>query len=42
MTVILFGGTAQDVAVDRIELSVGVEKANHSLGLLKRLYEPVQ
>jgi hypothetical protein len=38
----LFCGTAQDIAADRIEMPVGVEKADHSLGLLKRLDEPVQ
>jgi len=38
----LFCSTAQDIAADRIEMSVNVEKADHSLGLLKRLDEPVQ
>src|SRR5882724_6086354 len=38
----LFCSTAQDIAAHRIEVPVNVEKADHSLGLLKRLDEPVQ
>jgi hypothetical protein len=38
----LFCSTAQDIATDRIEMPVSFEKADHSLGLLKRLDEPVQ
>ena len=38
----LFGSTAQDIAAHRIEVPINVEKADHSLGLLKRLDEPVQ
>jgi len=38
----LFCGTAQDIATDRIEMPVNVENADHSLGLLKWLNEPVQ
>src|SRR5260370_40622344 len=38
----LFGSTSQDIAAHRIEVPINVEKADHSLGLLKRLDEPVQ
>ena len=33
----LVSRTAQHVAADRIEMPVGIEKSDHSLGLLKRL-----
>jgi hypothetical protein len=38
----LLGGTAQDIAADRIEPPIGREKAHDPLGLLKGLDEPVQ
>ena len=38
----LFGGGAQHIAADRIELPIGGEKAHNPLGLLKRLDKPVQ
>jgi hypothetical protein len=38
----LFCGTAQHIAADRVELPVAVEEADHALGLLKRLDQPVE
>ena len=38
----LFGGTAQHIAADRVELPVAGEEADHPLGLLKRLDQPVE
>jgi hypothetical protein len=38
----LLGGAAQDIAADRIKVSIGSEKAHDPLGLLKRLDKPVQ
>ena len=38
----LFGGAAQHIAAHRIDLPIAVEKANHALGLLKRLDQPVE
>jgi hypothetical protein len=38
----LLGGTAPDIAADRIEVPIGGEKAYDPLGLLKQLDEPVQ
>ena len=38
----LFGGIAQQVAADRIDVSVAVEEADHALGLLKWLDQPVE
>jgi hypothetical protein len=37
----LFGGAAQHIAADRVELSVAAEKANQPLGLLKWLDQSV-
>src|SRR5438552_11122362 len=38
----LFGGAAQHISADRIDPPVGVEKADHPLGLLKRLDQAVE
>jgi hypothetical protein len=38
----LFCGTTQNIAADRVEVSVGIEKPDHSLGLLRRLDQPVE
>jgi hypothetical protein len=38
----LLRGAAQDIAADRIEAPIGIEKADDPLGLLKWLDEPVQ
>jgi hypothetical protein len=37
----LFGGTAQHIAADPIELPVAGEEADHPLGLLEGLDQPV-
>src|SRR6516162_7711770 len=41
-TLELLGRPAQHIAADRIDLPVAAEKADHPLGLLKRLDEPVE
>src|SRR5207249_10497177 len=38
----LLGSASQHIAADRIELPIGSEKANDTVGLLKWLDEPVQ
>jgi hypothetical protein len=38
----LFGGAAQHISADRIDPPVGVEKADHPLGLLKRLDQAIE
>ena len=38
----LFGRPAQHIAADRIDLPIGVEKADHPFRLLKRLDQPVE
>jgi hypothetical protein len=38
----LLGGIAQAVASNPLALSIGIEETDHSLGLLKRLNQPVQ
>jgi hypothetical protein len=37
----LFCRTAQHITVDRVDLPVAVEEADHALGLLKRLISPL-
>jgi hypothetical protein len=38
----LFGSPTQDIPAHRMEAPVNTEKPDYSLGLLKRLDEPVQ
>src|SRR6516225_3352031 len=38
----LVGGATQHVSADRIEVPIGIEEPDHSLGLLKRLDQPIE